>query len=142
MNSLSDYAKRFSFVWLKTILTVDMILLIGIPIVLKPQLNGEGIGMSLVLVFVLASLGAFFSSFIPLIIYIYLHSKFNQAESKMKAILIHAIASSVGYITTILLVNSFALKNNNIILLVLVYQLIGIVFLLYDNKKHNLSTAK
>src|SRR5690606_13825114 len=112
------------------------------PIVLKPQLNGEGIGMSLVLVFVLASLGAFFSSFIPLIIYIYFHSKFNQAESKMKARLIHAITSSVGYITTILLVNSFALKNNNIILLVLVYQLIGIVFLLYDNKKHNLSTAK
>lgn len=101
--------------------------------------DGTSLPLILLFVFILASLGAFFGSFIPLIAFIFLHSKFNQSENKIKAIVIHTIASSLGYIAAILIVSSFSLKNNNVVLLVTMYHAIGIVFLLNDNRKQNLN---
>jgi len=138
MNSLSSYFKRFSKVWLYTILTANVLLVVGLPIMLGSKMIDDGTSLPLILlfVFVLASLGAFFGSFIPLLVFIFLHSKFNQAENRIKAVVIHTIASSLGYIAGILIVSSFSLKNNNVVLVVAMYHLIGIVFLLNDNKKH------
>ena len=141
MNSLSSYFKRFSKVWIYTILISNIILIIGLPIMMGSKMMDDGTSLPLILlfVFVLASLGAIFGSFIPLLVFIFLHSKFNQGENKIKAIVIHTIASSLGYIAAILIVSSFSLKNNNVVLVVSIYHLFGIVFLLNDNRKQKLS---
>lgn len=141
MNSLLSYFKRFSKVWIYTILTTNVILLIGLPIMMGGQLIDDGTSLPLILllVFIIASLGALFGSFIPLIVFIFLHSKFNQSENKTKTVVIHTIASTLGYIVAILFVSSFSLKNNNVVLVVAMYHLISIVYLLNDNKKHKLS---
>lgn len=141
MNSLSSYFKRFSKVWIYTILTTNVILVIGLPIMMGSQLIDDGTSLPLIFlfVFIIASSGAFLGSFIPLIVFIFLHSKFNQGENKIKAVVIHTIASTLGYIAAILIVSSFSLKNNNVVLLVAMYHLIGIVYLLNDNKNYKLS---
>jgi len=100
--------------------------------------DGTSLPLILLFVFVLSSLGAFFGSFIPLLVFIFLHSKFNQSENKIKALVIHTLASTLGYLAAILIVSSFSLKNSNVVLVVAMYHAIGIVLLLNDNRKQKL----
>jgi hypothetical protein len=91
--------------------------------------------LSLLFAFVLATLGALFGSFIPLAIYTFVHSKINQGESKVIALVNHTMVSLVGYLIAFLFVSSFSLKNNNVVFIVAIYQAFGIIYLLNDLKK-------
>jgi hypothetical protein len=91
--------------------------------------------MSLGFGFVIATIGAIFGSFIPLAIFTMVHSKINQGESKVIALVNHTMVSLVGYLIAYLFVSSFSLKNNNVVFVVVIYQAFGIVYLLNDMKK-------
>ncbi len=136
MVSIAIYVKRFVKVWIQSILTANVVLIIGLPLVVSDQMSlDSSLPMALVFAFVLATLGAVFGSFIPLAIYTIVHSKINQGESKVIALVNHTMVSLVGYLIAFLFVSSFSLKNNNVVFVVAIYQAFGIVYLLNDLKK-------
>jgi putative flippase GtrA len=136
MISIATYIKRFAKVWLYTILTANVVLILGLPLVAGDQMTVDSsLPMALVLAFVMATLGAVFGSFIPLAIFTFVHSKINQGESKVIALVNHTMVSLVGYLIAFLFVSSFSLKNNNVVFVVAIYQAFGIVYLLNDMKK-------
>lgn len=136
MVSIATYIKRFAKVWIQSILTANIVLIIGLPIVASDQMTlDSSLPMSLVFAFILATLGAVFGSFIPLAIYTLVHSKINQGESKVIALVNHTMVSLVGYLIAFLFVSSFSLKNNNVVFVVAIYQAFGIVYLLNDMKR-------
>ncbi|PKL79324.1 MAG: hypothetical protein CVV25_08275 [Ignavibacteriae bacterium HGW-Ignavibacteriae-4] len=136
MISISTYIKRFTKVWIQSILTANIVLIIGLPIMFSDSMSFDSsLPLSLLFAFVLATLGALFGSFIPLAIYTFVHSKINQGESKVIALVNHTMVSLVGYLIAFLFVSSFSLKNNNVVFIVAIYQAFGIIYLLNDLKK-------
>lgn len=136
MISISTYIKRFSKVWIQSILTTNILLIIGLPLFFSDSMSFDSsLPMSLLFAFIIATLGAAFGSFLPLAIYTFVHSKINQGESKVIALVNHTMVSLVGYLIAFLFVSSFSLKNNNIVFIVAIYQAFGIVYLLNDMKK-------
>ena len=136
MISISTYIKRFTKVWIQSILTANIVIIIGLPLAISDQMIlDSSLPMSLLFAFVVATLGALFGSFIPLAIYTFVHSKINQGESKVIALVNHTMVSLVGYLIAFLFVSSFSLKNNNVVFIVAIYQAFGIIYLLNDMKK-------
>ncbi|MER3329349.1 MAG: hypothetical protein RIF34_07210 [Candidatus Kapaibacterium sp.] len=136
MVSIATYVKRFAKVWIQTILTANVILIIALPIVASDQLIlDSSLPIALAFGFLMATLGAVFGSFIPLAIFTMVHSKINQGESKVIALVNQTMVSIVGYIIAYLFVSSFSFKNNNVVFVVAIYQAFGIVYLLNDMKK-------
>ncbi len=136
MVSIAIYIKRFVKVWIQSILTANVVLLIGLPIIASDQIILDStLPMSLLFALVIATLGALFGSFIPLAIFTLVHSKINQGESKVIALVNHTMVSLVGYLIAFLFVSSFSLNNHNVVFVVAIYQAFGIVYLLNDIKK-------
>lgn len=136
MINTATYVKRFAKVWIQTILTATLVLMLSLPIVARDNMIlDSSLIMSLGFGFVIATIGAIFGSFIPLAIFTMVHSKINQGESKVIALVNHTMVSIVGYIIAFLFVSSFSLKNNNVVFVVVIYQAFGIVYLLNDMKK-------
>ena len=136
MISISTYIKRFTKVWIQSILTANIVIIIGLPLAISDQMIlDSSLPMSLLFAFVVATLGALFGSFIPLAIYTFVHSKINQGESKVIALVNHTMVSLVGYLIAFLFVSSFSLKNNNVVFIVAIYQAFGIIYLLNDMKR-------
>jgi|GEM_PF-1442016 len=136
MINTATYIKRFAKVWIQTILTATLVLMLSLPIVASDNMIlDSSLIVSLGFGFVIATIGAIFGSFIPLAIFTMVHSKINQGESKVIALVNHTMVSIVGYIIAYLFVSSFSLKNNNVVFVVVLYQAFGIVYLLNDMKK-------
>lgn len=136
MINTATYIKRFAKVWIQTILTATLVLMLSLPIVASDNMIlDSSLIVSLGFGFVIATIGAIFGSFIPLAIFTMVHSKINQGESKVIALVNHTMVSIIGYIIAYLFVSSFSLKNNNVVFVVVIYQAFGIVYLLNDMKK-------
>lgn len=136
MINTATYIKRFAKVWIQTILTATLVLMLSLPIVASDNMIlDSSLIVSLGFGFVIATIGAIFGSFIPLAIFTMVHSKINQGESKVIALVNHTMVSLVGYLIAYLFVSSFSLKNNNVVFVVVIYQAFGIVYLLNDMKK-------
>lgn len=136
MINTATYVKRFAKVWIQTILTATLVLMLSLPIVASDNMIlDSSLIKSLGFGFVIATIGAIFGSFIPLAIFTMVHSKINQGESKVIALVNHTMVSLVGYLIAYLFVSSFSLKNNNVVFVVVIYQAFGIVYLLNDMKK-------
>ena len=132
--------------WIYTILTANLIIVIG-SLILAPSEALErppSIPSTLLSAYVIADLGAFIASVIPLFVFIFLHYKYNQKGNKIKAIVMHTIASTLGYITAIQLLSDLgSLDGDNYIVvsgLTAVHHLTSIIYLLIDNKKHKLNS--
>lgn len=136
MVNIATYIKRFAKVWIWSIITTNLLLLIGLPIVASDQMimNGTLI-TTLIFGFIVASIGAIFGSFIPLAIFTVVHSKINQGESKVIALVNHTMVSLLGYLIVFLFASSLSLKNNVAVYIVAIYQAFGIVYLLNDINK-------
>lgn len=136
MISIATYIKRFSKVWIQAILTANVVLVIGLVLAFPDQVTYDSkLPMNLIFVYVIATLGAAFGSFIPLAIFTIIHTKLNQGETKVIALVNHTMVSLLGYLIAFLFISSFSLKNNNVVFIVAIYQAFGIIFLLNDMKK-------
>jgi hypothetical protein len=136
MISIATYIKRFSKVWIQSILTANVVLVIGLVLAFPDQVTYDSkLPMNLVFVYAIATLGAAFASFIPLAIYTVVHTKLNQGETKVIALVNHTMVSLLGYLIAFLFISSFSLKNNNVVFIVAIYQAFGIIYLLNDMKK-------
>ena len=136
MISIATYIKRFSKVWIQSILTANVVLVIGLVLAFPDQVTYDSkLPMNLVFVYAIATLGAAFGSFIPLVIFTLVHTKLNQGETKVIALVNHTMVSLLGYLIAFLFISSFSLKNNNVVFIVAIYQAFGIIYLLNDMKK-------
>lgn len=136
MINTATYIKRFAKVWIQTILTATLVLMLSLPIVASDNMIlDSSLIVSLGFGFVIATIGAIFGSFIPLAIFTMVHSKINQGESKVIALVNHTMVSLLGYLIVFLFASSLSLKNNVAVYIVAIYQAFGIVYLLNDINK-------
>lgn len=129
--------KKYSKIWIWTILIVDVLLLVVLPIAIADSgvSDAGSLPMNLLFVFVVASIGAIFTSFVPLLLFVFFQTKFNLESKFGKTFLYHTIASALAYIFVLFAISSFNLKNYNLIYLVVIYQLIGLILLYRQRPK-------